>query len=65
MTMLEVILPYKITNLSKFQFILTRALWGPGTPTIWLFVPGTYKNIFTSLNKKDPLNSGRDSKKIM
>ena len=63
--MLALIPPYKTTNLSKFQFILTYALWGPGTPTIWLFVPGTYKNIFNSLNTKDPLNSGRDSEKIM
>ena len=63
--MLAVIPPDKTTNLSKFQFILTHALWGPGTPTIWLFVPGTYKNIFTSLNKKDRLNSGRHSEKIM
>ena len=63
--MLALIPPYKITNLSKFQFTLTHALWGPGTPTIWLFVPGTYKNIFNSLNTRDPLNSGTDSEKIL
>ena len=63
--MLAVIPPYKTTNLSKFQFILTHALWGPGTPTIWLFVPGTYKNKVISFNKQDALNSGRDSEKIM
>ena len=63
--MLAVIPPYKTTNLPKFQFTLTHALQEPGTPTIKLFVPGTYKNIFTSLNKKDPLNSGRHSENIM
>ena len=43
LTMLALTPSYKTTRLSKFQFILTYALWRPGTPRIWLFVPGTYK----------------------
>ena len=52
LTILALTPPYKRTNLSKFQSILTYALWGPGTPRIWLFVPGTYRNKLISFNKK-------------
>ena len=44
LTMLALIPLYKRMKLSKFKFILTCTLWGPGTPRIWLFVPRTYKN---------------------
>ena len=64
LTMLALTPSYKTMELSTFQFTLTYALWGPGTPRIWLFVPGTYKNKLISLNKNDPLNSGRDSEKM-
>ena len=63
--MLTLTPPRKTMKLSKFQFILTYALRGPDSPRIWLFIPRTYENKLISLNRKDALNSGRDSEKIM
>ena len=52
LTILALTLSHKTKKLPKCQFILTYALWGPGTPRIWLFIPGTYRNKLISLNKK-------------